>query len=71
VFALIVVCFKRELIGAFENKESCSLNRAKLSCNSKDIFKRFKIKRVINRLKGLDVDYLNSLFLRKMVINIL
>jgi hypothetical protein len=38
---------------------------------SKDIFKRFKIKRVINRLKGLNINYSNSLFLRKIVINIL
>jgi hypothetical protein len=38
---------------------------------SKDIFKGFKIKRVINRLKGLNINYLNSFFLKKMVINIL
>jgi hypothetical protein len=38
---------------------------------SEDIFKGFKIKKVINRLKGSDVDYPDSLFLRKMVINIL
>jgi hypothetical protein len=38
---------------------------------SEDIFEGFKIKRVINRLKGSDVDYPDGLFLRKMVINIL